>query len=84
MIFINEDTLLYPANQGDIDLDPTAHWAEVVKTEPPLVEFDEEPYQLAPEKIAGVWTQKWAVRKLTPFQLEIKQGPHLLSKPILD
>ena len=84
MIYINEDTLTYPCASGDIALDPNASWAEVVEIEPPICEENEEPYQLAPEKIEGVWTQQWAIRELTPFQLEIKQGLHLTPQPILE
>lgn len=84
MIYINEDTLFYPAHQGDIDLDPEAPWAEVEKVEPPTAEFDEEPYQLEPKKIDGKWQQQWAIRKLNARQLEIKQGIGISPKPVLD
>jgi len=69
MLFINTDTLEYPRYQGDVDLDPSANWAEVVQTEAPVAGENEVAFELAPELVEGVWATVWSVREFTPEEL---------------
>jgi hypothetical protein len=69
-IFINLDTMEYPRFDGDVALDPSANWSEIIEVTPPATAEDEIAYTTEPELINGSYWQVWAIRKLTPEELE--------------
>ena len=69
-LFINLDTMEYPRFDGDVALEPTANWSEVIEVNPPVIADDEISYTLAPELKDGSYWQVWAVRKLTKEELK--------------
>jgi hypothetical protein len=74
-IFINLDTMEYPRFDGDVALDPDANWCQIIEVQPPLIADDEISYTLDPKLIDGAYWQVWAIRKLTPDELETVK-PH--------
>jgi hypothetical protein len=70
MLFINTDTLEYPRYQGDVDLDPSANWAEVTQSQTPETGENQVAFELAPEKVDGVWTTVWSVREFSTEELK--------------
>jgi len=69
-IFINLDTMEYPRFDGDVALDPSANWSEIIEVNPPATADDEIAYTIEPELIDGNYHQVWAIRKLTAEELE--------------
>jgi hypothetical protein len=69
-LFINLDTMEYPRFDGDVALEPTANWSEVIEVNSPVTADDEISYNLAPELKDGSYWQVWAVRKLTEEELK--------------
>jgi hypothetical protein len=69
-VFINLDTMEYPRFTGDVALDPFANWSQIIEVQPPPVADDEISYTVAPELKDGSYWQVWAIRKLTPEELE--------------
>ena len=59
-LYINQDTNEYPRHPGDVELNPTANWAEVTRTEPVGQPAAGKVWvEDAPQKISGVWKQQW-------------------------
>lgn len=69
-LFINTDTMEYPRYEGDIAIEPNANWAEVERTTMPEYAVNQVLYELTPLLVNGIWTQQWAVRDLTPEEIE--------------
>ena len=78
-LYINEETGGYPRHIGDIQsLHPDwalgqelpSPWAEVVATEPPSTTHPQTSYEIAPEKINGVWVRKFKIYTFTEEELE--------------
>jgi hypothetical protein len=78
-LYINEETGEYPRHIGDIQsLHPDwklgqelpSPWVEVVATEPPNTTHPQTSYEIAPEKINGVWVRKFEVYTFTEEELE--------------
>lgn len=74
-LYINLDTMDYPRFDGDVVLNPSANWSEVIEINPPVTAKDEMAYTIAPELKDGSYWQVWAIRKLTPEELELVK-PH--------
>ncbi len=74
MEYINEDTGEWGLLIGDVELDPTASWAEIIDTPAPDCEFHQQPYLLPPIKIDGKWHKQWTVVDLSQKQIDIKNG----------
>ena len=76
MNFLNTATQEYPRHQGDLELlgwnagEPLPQdWVEVLPSERPTVESNQEAVELAPELVEGVWTQRWSVVELTEEEI---------------
>jgi len=76
-LFINTDTMEYPRYEGDIASEPNANWAEVERTTIPEYAVGQAPYELTPILVDNTWTQQWAVRDLTPEEIENSRSLHL-------
>lgn len=79
-IYINESLNLYPRFPGDIQLiDPDwtvdkplpEGWETVTPAPAPEITPGQIFEEIMPEKIDGVWHQKWLVRDMTEEELEI-------------
>lgn len=70
MAYINLDTLEYPRFQGDIDLNPSANWAEVEESEYPVINENQLAYLSEPEEINGKWKVSWLIRDLTEQEVK--------------
>lgn len=65
-LFINTETGEYPRHPGDVELNPTAKWAEVQEVAPPEINYANQYLsEDTPELIDGVYYQKWIVNTLT-------------------
>lgn len=80
MLFINADTLEYPRFQGDMELDPTANWQEVERTEPPVTKEGEIAYEIAPKNVKGKWKMVWATRPLTEKEISDRKIEEIKMK----
>lgn len=78
-LYINESLNIYPRFPGDIQLidpnwtvdEPLPEGWELVKDTPlPQYEIGQVIEELYPEKIDGIWYQKWTVRNMTEEELE--------------
>jgi hypothetical protein len=69
-VYINLDTMEYPRFDGDVALDPSANWSQIVEVNPPATLEDEMAYNVSPELLDGTYYQVWAIRKLSPEELE--------------
>ena len=76
-LFINTDTMEYPRYEGDIANETNSNWAEVERTTMPEYADGQAPYELTPILVNNVWTQQWAVRDLTPEEIENSRSLHL-------
>lgn len=86
-MYINESLGLYPRFDGDIqliqpgwtsDMPLPEGWEVVIADEPPVVESNQEWFEVAPKKIDGVWHRQFDVRELTEEELGRRRS---LSNP---
>ena len=70
-LFINIETLEYPRHIGDVELNPLAQWAEVIRTEP-IGELQDgfEWIEDVPEIEDSEWKQRWKQSKKRDMTLE--------------
>lgn len=70
MIYLNLTTHEYPRFRGDVALDPSAEWVEVVETEWPAPTKTHEWIEDFPVLKDGVWYQTWKQIPLRPIPPE--------------
>lgn len=69
-LFLNTATGDYPRHPGDVELDPTAPWAEVVETPAPEVGLRQIAQESLPELREGTYYQTWTVVTFTESEWE--------------
>lgn len=79
-LFINTATGEYPRYAGDVELDPSAPWAEVVQTPRPEIGQFDVLFELEPELIDGVYHRRWQVTTLTEEEWTARRKAILESR----
>lgn len=83
--YIKLSTLEYPRHVGDIAIDPSGEqdYAHVSFVNPPEINpLTQRYYEIPPIQVDGVWVMQWAVRDLTPEEVEELSNPRDPRFPI--
>lgn len=82
----------YPKFLGDVQLvnpdyqigdDLPNGWNEVIEVDPPALNKDEVYFELAPELIDGVYTQKFATRPMTDDEIAKRDAPKTAKQKLI-
>ena len=81
-IYYNTETNEYPRHDGDLELlgwsvgtPLPENWVDIYQTDPPAVLENEIAYEVLPQLIGGNWIQQWAVRDMSPEEIELRDNP---------